>query len=134
MRLTSVIASSSPPAGGAPLGQVIAAPAAGILLTLALLVIGTCYRAGRMPLLDTVARPFTWLLRVPGWAALPAALATGALVLAGAGFYWDVAVHIDRGRDAGSGAGRTCGCRFRGRRTSSARRSRSPSRPRSAAR
>ena len=29
------------------------------------------------------------------------ALATGSLVLAGTGFYWDVAVHIDRGRDPG---------------------------------
>jgi hypothetical protein len=94
-------ATSSPPAGGAPLSQVIGATVAGLLLTLALLVIGLRYRDGRMPLLDTLARPFTWLLRVPPWAALPVALATGSLVLAGAGFYWDVAVHIDRGRDPG---------------------------------
>src|ERR1700694_3936736 len=94
-------ATSAPPAGGAPLSQVIGATVAGLLLTVALLVIGLRYREDRMPLLDTIARPFTWLLRVPAWAALPVALATGSLVLAGAGFYWDVAVHIDRGRDPG---------------------------------
>ena len=33
--------------------------------------------------------------------SLPVALATGSLILAGTGFYWDVAVHIDRGRDPG---------------------------------
>jgi hypothetical protein len=91
----------APPAGGAPLDQVIGATAAGMLLTAALLIGGIRYRAGRLPLLDLIARPFTWLLGVPAWAALPVALATGALLLAGTGFYWDVAVHIDRGRDPG---------------------------------
>ena len=38
---------------------------------------------------------------MPAWASLPVALATGSLILAGTGFYWDVAVHIDRGRDPG---------------------------------
>jgi hypothetical protein len=99
--VTAVAAASAPPADGAPLGQVIGATAAGLLLTAGLLVIGLRYRAGKMPLLDLAAAPFTWLLRVPAWAALPVALATGSLVLAGAGFYWDVAVHIDRGRDPG---------------------------------
>jgi hypothetical protein len=94
-------ATGAPPAGGAPLSQVIGATAAGMLLTAALLVIGLRYRANRLPLLDTVAAPFSWLLRVPNWASLPVALATGSLVLAGAGFYWDVSVHIDRGRDPG---------------------------------
>jgi hypothetical protein len=96
-----IIVASAPGAGGAALDQVIGATAAGLLLTAALLVVGMRYRAGRMPLLDLAARPFTWLLRVPAWAALPVALATGSLLLAGTGFYWDVAVHIDRGRDPG---------------------------------
>ncbi|HSO97385.1 MAG TPA: hypothetical protein VLP43_00400 [Solirubrobacteraceae bacterium] len=99
--MSSLIAAASPPAAGAPLDQVIGATAAGLLLAAALLVIGLRYREDRFPLLDTIARPFTWLLRVPAWAALPVALATGSLVLAGTGFYWDVAVHIDRGRDPG---------------------------------
>jgi hypothetical protein len=100
-QLAIATVSGSPPAGGAPLSQVIGATVAGLLLTAALLVIGMRYRAGRTRMLETLALPFTWLLRVPAWAALPVALATGSLVLAGAGFYWDVAVHIDRGRDPG---------------------------------
>jgi hypothetical protein len=91
----------APPAGGAPLSQVIAATAAGVLLTLGLLFIGLRYRAGRLALLDRIAAPFVWLTRVPAWSALPVSLATGSLILAGAGFYWDVSVHIDRGRDPG---------------------------------
>ncbi|MHB8657018.1 MAG: hypothetical protein ACYC91_03540 [Solirubrobacteraceae bacterium] len=94
-------ASGAPPADGAPLDQVIGATVAGILLTAGLLFLGIRYRDGRMALLDTLARPFSWLLRVPSWASLPVALATGSLLLAGVGFYWDVAVHIDRGRDPG---------------------------------
>ncbi len=91
----------APPAGGAPLSQVIGATVAGLLLTAGLLVIGLRYRDGRMPLLDRLAWPFKRMLRVPAWSALPVALATGSLVVAGCGFYWDVAVHIDRGRDPG---------------------------------
>src|SRR2546430_10980190 len=99
--MTLFAAVVAPPAGGAPLDQVIGATAAGMFLAAALLIGGLRYRVGRLPLLDLVARPFTWLLGVPAWAALPVALATGALLLAGTGFYWDVAVHIDRGRDPG---------------------------------
>ena len=55
-------AATSPPAGGAPLSQVIGATVAGMLLTAGLLVIGLRYRDGRMPLLDLVARPFVLLL------------------------------------------------------------------------
>ena len=101
MPVSLIASAAAPPAGGAPLGQVLGATAAGILLTLALMVIGTRYRAGRAQWLDAIAQPFCALLRVPAWSALPSALATGSLVLAGAGFYWDVSVHIDRGRDPG---------------------------------
>ncbi len=90
-----------PPAGGAPLDQVIGATVAGLLLTAVLLFTGMRYRADRLPALDKLAAPFGWLLRVPGWAALPAAIATVSLIAAGTGFYWDVAVHIDNGRDPG---------------------------------
>src|SRR4051812_14802853 len=92
---------TSAPAGGAPLGQVIGATAAGIALTIALYTVGQLHRSGRTRLLDQFARPFVWLLRVPAWAALPAAIATGAVLIAGLGFYWDVAEHIDNGRDPG---------------------------------
>src|SRR5262249_47702043 len=97
----AVVNTGAPPAGGAPLIQVVIATAVGLLLTAVLLLIAVRYREGRMPLLDTIAAPFVRLLQVPGWSALPVSLATGSLLLAGAGFYWDVSVHIDRGRDPG---------------------------------
>src|SRR3954451_423060 len=89
------------PAGGAPLGQVIGATAAGLLLTAALYTLGRLHRSGRTRVLDIAATPFARLLRVPRWAALPAAIATGSVLIAGFGFYWDVAEHIDNGRDPG---------------------------------
>jgi hypothetical protein len=36
---------------------------------------------------------------LPGWSVLPAAVSGLSLLIAGFGFYWDVAVHIDNGRD-----------------------------------
>jgi hypothetical protein len=101
MSLGTWTAAAAPPAGGAPLGQVVGATAAGLLLALALFVLGHLHRTGRTRVLDLAARPFVWLLRIPAWAALPAAIATGAVLIAGIGFYWDVAVHIDDGRDPG---------------------------------
>ena len=38
---------------------------------------------------------------LPGWVALPAALATVSLVTAVIGMYWDIALHIGVGRDEG---------------------------------
>src|SRR5206468_5822167 len=90
---TMIFTAATPPAGGAPLGQVIGATAAGMLLTLALYTLGRMHRAGRTRVLDLAAAPFAWLLRVPRWAALPAAVATGSVLIAGFGFYWDVAEH-----------------------------------------
>jgi hypothetical protein len=38
----------------------------------------------------------------PAWYALPAAIAGISLITAVTGFYWDVATHIDNGRDSGA--------------------------------
>ncbi len=38
---------------------------------------------------------------MPGWAALPVLVTLGSLGIAAFGFFWDVATHIDNGRDAG---------------------------------
>src|SRR3954463_8030938 len=96
-----LLGATTAPAGGAPLGQVIGATAAGLLLTVALYTLGRLHRSGRTRVLDLAATPFARLLRVPRWAALPAAIATGSVLIAGFGFYWDVAEHIDNGRDPG---------------------------------
>src|SRR3954451_12498924 len=46
------------PAGGAPLGQVIGATAAGLLLTAGLYTLGRLHRAGGTRVLDLAAAPF----------------------------------------------------------------------------
>jgi hypothetical protein len=38
---------------------------------------------------------------LPGWAALPLAILGGSLIIAVYGMYWDIATHIDAGRDEG---------------------------------
>ncbi len=94
-------AAAPPPAAGAPIGQVIGATVAGLVLAIGLIVLGHGHRTGRIRILDQIGEPIGQIVRIPSWAALPVALATGSLLVAGLGFYWDVSVHIDRGRDPG---------------------------------
>ena len=88
------------PARGVDLAQVL--PVTGVLLALAVAVVVTCvlYRRGRTPALE---RGAAWAAResgLPAWAAIPALVSSISLLTAGFGFYWDVAVHIDKGRDS----------------------------------
>ncbi len=92
---------ASPPAGGAALDQVIVATGAATLLTVALLVLGLGHRSGRVSLLGRLAGFSERVSGMPGWVALPAAIAGGALIIAFVGFLWDVSIHIDNGRDEG---------------------------------
>ncbi|CAN5120890.1 hypothetical protein BH24ACT23_BH24ACT23_05350 [soil metagenome] len=94
-------AGEAPPAGGAALDQVVAASAAAMLLTGLLLWLGLGHRSGRVPWLGRLAGFSERVSGLPGWTALPAAIATGALLLAFLGFLWDVSIHIDKGRDEG---------------------------------
>ena len=95
-----MLAETLKPARGVDLAQVL--PVTAVLATLGAAVLVTCwlYRRGRLPLLD---RGVAWAEResgLPGWAAIPAMVSSLSLLTAGFGFYWDVAVHIDRGRDS----------------------------------
>ena len=91
----------APPAGGAAIGQVIIATAAASLIMSALLYLGLGHRSGRVPFLGRLAAFSERVSGLPGWAALPSAIAAGSLLLAFFGFLWDVSIHIDSGRDAG---------------------------------
>ena len=91
----------APPAGGAALGQVIIATGAAMLLTGALLYFGLGHRSGKVPWLGRLAAFSERVSGLPGWTAVPAAIAAGALLLAFLGFLWDVSIHIDKGRDEG---------------------------------
>ena len=88
------------PARGVDLAQVL--PVTAVLAALGVAVLVTCvlYRRGRVPALERAA---DWAAResgLPAWAAIPALVSSLSLLTAGFGFYWDVAVHIDNGRDS----------------------------------
>ena len=87
------------PARGVDLAQVL--PVTGVLAALGAALIAACvlYRRGRLPVLERAVATLEARTGMPGWAAIPSAVSGLSLVTAGFGFYWDVAVHIDNGRD-----------------------------------
>ena len=91
----------SPPAGGAAIGEVIAATAMGLIGTALVLGPVLLYRRGRLPALGRLADRVGRLVGLPGWAAFPLAIQGGALITAVFGMYWDISLHIDDGRDPG---------------------------------
>ena len=95
------IAQGTQPAGGAAIGEIVIATAGAAVVTAALLVLGLGHRSGRVALLGTVAGWSQRISGIPGWAALPSGVAAGSLVIAVFGMYWDIALHIDVGRDEG---------------------------------
>ena len=89
------------PAGGAEISQVIGASGAAAVLMIALLFLGMAHRSGRITWLGRLADWMGAIGGTPGYVAMPAALAGISLVGAAFGFYWDVSLHIDDGRDPG---------------------------------
>jgi hypothetical protein len=89
------------PARGFPPSQVIPATIVAVLLTAAVAYGAARYRQGRFAALDRVADAASARSGLPGWAALPSLVTAVSLLVAVFGFYWDVAWHIDKGRDNG---------------------------------
>lgn len=89
------------PAGGAALHEILWASAVALVLFATLGWFGAAHRAGRTRILTRLGAFSERVSGLPSWAALPVAIASGALLLAVFGFYWDVATHIDNGRDPG---------------------------------
>ena len=96
-----IIAQGTEPAGGAAMGEVILATAAATVLTVVLLVLGLGHRSGKVAVLGRFAAWSGRISGLPGWAALPVGFATGSLIIAVFGMYWDIALHIGVGRDEG---------------------------------
>src|SRR3954453_4789202 len=92
----------SQPAGGAALREVIGASGGAIVATSLLLALGFGHRAGRTRLLERAAGHVGRIGNLPPWAALPSVFATGSLIVALLGMYWDISLHIDNGRDPGA--------------------------------
>ncbi len=89
------------PAGGAALDQAAIATAAALVLSATIAWLGMGHRSGRVPYLGRAAALTERLSGLPGWAALPTALASASLLVALLGMYWDISLHIDVGRDPG---------------------------------
>jgi hypothetical protein len=89
------------PARGFPPGQVIPASIVAILLTVGVVLGAVRYRQGRFAALERLANRSEQATGLPKWAALPIGMTTLSLLIAVFGFYWDVAWHIDKGRDDG---------------------------------
>src|SRR5882757_3324345 len=94
-------ASTTKPAGGAEIGQVIIATVGGLALSFGVLALVVGHRSGRLKIVGRAAALAEREAGVPGWAALPGALLGAALLTAVFGMYWDISLHIDNGRDPG---------------------------------
>ncbi len=104
MLITPLPAQTYRPTGGAALDQVAIATGIAVVLAAVVLGLGYGHRTGKFPLLERFAAlaervPLTRGL--PAWVALPTALNLVSLVTALLGMYWDISLHITRGRDEG---------------------------------
>src|SRR6267378_2697868 len=97
---TTLIA-KAPPAGGAAIGETIAATAGALVITTAMFTIVSGHRSGRFKFVQRLSDFAERSSGIPGWSSLPIAFVTGALLIAVFGMYWDISIHIDHGRDPG---------------------------------
>jgi hypothetical protein len=88
-------------AGGAPVGDLLWASTVAVVLSAAVLWVAVAHRSGRISWLARAVALAQRATGLPGWSIVPIAVAGASLVIAVVGFYWDVAKHIDTGRDAG---------------------------------
>ena len=94
-------ASGDEPAGGAALGEALAATAGAGVATVLIAVLIAGHRSGRIDWLARAGRTAERFTGLPAWAALPSMLLSASLLTAVLGMYWDISLHIDNGRDAG---------------------------------
>src|SRR5918992_4882301 len=101
MKRMAFFAHPNAPAGGAPLQDVIWASLVAVLALVALTYLARAYKKGGAASLRKAGTWTAALIGLPPWAAVPAVVVLVSLVTAVFGYYWDVATHIDNGRDPG---------------------------------
>src|SRR5687767_13792525 len=99
--LLPTAAEAAKPAGGAAIGEVIGATAGAMVATGILFTLIYLHRSGRSQLLQRLADFSERVSGMPGWVTLPSVVGTGSLLVALLGMYWDIALHINVGRDEG---------------------------------
>jgi hypothetical protein len=90
---------AAPPAGGTAIGEVVAASAVALVAVVAVVALGVSHR--RRGTLQPLVRVTEQRTGLPAWSVLPVAIAGVSLLVAVWGYYWDVSIHIDQGRDPG---------------------------------
>src|SRR3954452_16207658 len=101
-RLHMAVLATVDPARGAAASDLWKASAVGAVAMLALVMLAIAHRNGRTQLLDRAGAAAQRIFPTANPAsALASALVLGTLLPAGFGYYWDVATHIDTGRDPG---------------------------------
>ncbi|MEA2396882.1 MAG: hypothetical protein QOK25_438 [Thermoleophilaceae bacterium] len=101
MASPALAAGSTPPAGGAAIGQVIIATAGGIVATAILLGLVFGHRSGKVKVIQRLVKFSERVSGAPNWSAIPLAILGGTLAIAVYGMYWDISIHLDKGRDPG---------------------------------
>jgi len=96
-----LMAAANAPAGGAAIGQALLATAGALVITAAMLTVLIGHRNGRLPQVARLAAFAERSSGIPGWASLPLFFVVGALLVAVFGMYWDISIHLDKGRDPG---------------------------------
>src|SRR3954466_13022997 len=91
----------SPPAGGGQIGQVIGGTIAAVVLTAAMFAWVMGHRSGRISAVGRVGAYAERRTGLPSWCSLPLGVLSGSLLVAVFGMYWDIACHLDAGRDPG---------------------------------
>ena len=93
--------SSPPPAGGAALDQVAIASVFALVALSALALVTYRQRTGRRTFVAAAADRLSRADGAPPWMGMPIYLLVGSLLVAVFGMYWDISIHIDKGRDPG---------------------------------
>jgi hypothetical protein len=97
----SLLAAAASSAGGASARDLGLAGAISGFAIIVLLLGGLGHRSEMVPILGWFERFSERISGQPAWASLPCGLAIVSLITAVFGLYWDVSLHIDRGRDPG---------------------------------
>ena len=92
---------ANPPAGGGATGEIVIGTVGGVLATAALFALVFAHRSGRTGFLRSQGELGERQLGLPGWVAVPLTVLGVSLIVAVFGMYWDIATHIDSGRDEG---------------------------------
>jgi hypothetical protein len=99
--LQDLLAVDSAPAGGAELTQILEASAVFAVVLGGLAWYVRRQRGNRAVSLTAVAERMADAVKFPVWAALPLQALRVSLLVALFGMYWDISIHIDKGRDPG---------------------------------